>query len=126
MRGFDVSTLRLSSDDDIDDEEPQFLGDPMMVNAYSDDIDSKTPLFVYQGAVNKHQAVILLDKGANRNYVSKEFAERNGLQQSLLDTPSYAITATGRRTTVTHQVMCADVRVVGVGIRTNLIVVHLA
>ena len=52
----------------------------LLNNVSSDGVDSH-PLMVFQGSINGHQAVILLDQGANSNYVSTAFAERTGILQ---------------------------------------------
>jgi hypothetical protein len=127
VQAFDISQLIVSADatDEEEDVQPHFIGDRLFVhNVSSDGIDSH-PLMVFQGSINGHQAVILLDQGANSNYVSTAFAERTGILQRRLKEPVTVITATGRSHPVTSQLMCTDVRVVGKDLKTNLLVVPL-
>jgi hypothetical protein len=127
--GFDLSQLVVSPEeaggDPPDGEQPHFLGDRLFVcSAASDSIDSH-PLMVFQGSINGHQAVILLDQGANSNYVSKDFADRTGITQRQLNQPVQVTTATGRSHPITSQLMSTDVRVVGKHLKANLLIVPL-
>lgn len=126
LSGFDLSQLLVSApivDDDT--AQPHFLGDRLFVNSVSSEGIDSHPLMVFQGSVNGHQAVILLDQGANSNYVSKGFADRTGILQRQLNNPVQVTTATGRSHTVTSQLMSTDVRVVGKDLKTNLLIVPL-
>ena len=128
--GFDVSQLDMEDEgsDSGDEMEPHFLGDARLL--YSAEAGGETGrcarrMMVFQGAVNGHQAVVLLDLGANANYVSKEWASRTGIQQRALAQSVDVTTATGATYTATTQLMCTDVRVVGKAHKTSLVIVPL-
>lgn len=126
-QAFDISQLLVSADATDEEEvvQPHFIGDRLFVNNVSSDGVDSHPLMVFQGSINGHQAVILLDQGANSNYVSTAFAERTGILQKPLKKAVTVTTATGRSHPVTSQLMCTDVRVVGKDLKTNLLVVPL-
>jgi hypothetical protein len=126
-QAFDISQLIVSADatNEEKDVQPHFLNDSLFLNTISSDGVDSHPLMVFQGSINGHQAVILLDQGANSNYVSTAFAERTGVLQRRLQTPVTVNTATGRSYPVTSQLMCTDVRVVGTSLKTNLLVIPL-
>src|ERR1700684_4172336 len=91
-----------------------FLGGRLLL--YSTEAPESTParrMMVFQGSVAGHQAVVLLDLGANANFVSKEWALSKCLAQRQLTSPREVTTATGRTYAATSQVMSAEVRVVG-------------
>lgn len=126
--GFNLSQLLVpSSAENDEDIQPRFLGDRLFaeLNHISDDSIDSHPLMVFQGSINGHQAVILLDQGANSNYVSKEFAQRTGIIQRDLKNPVMVTTATGRNYAVTSQLMSTDLRVVGKNMKANLLIVPL-
>ena len=128
VQAFDITQLIVDSADATDEEEvvqPRFIGDSLFVHHVSSDGVDSHPLMVFQGSINGHQAVILLDQGANSNFVSTAFAERTGILQRPLKKPVTVTTATGRSHPVTSQLMCTDVRVVGKNLKTNLLVVPL-
>jgi hypothetical protein len=123
--GFDLSKLEIEGEAD-EGVQPHFLGDRLLL--YRCEAPESTPsrrMMVFQGSVAGHQAVILLDLGANANFVSKEWALSKSLAQRQLSTPMEVTTATGRTYSATSQVMAAPVRVVGTQIRTSLVVVSL-
>jgi hypothetical protein len=122
---FDLSRLEMQREED-EGVQPHFLGDRLLL--YRCEAPESTPsrrMMVFQGSVAGHQAVILLDLGANANFVSKEWALSKGLAQRQLSTPMEVTTATGRTYSATSQVMAADVRVVGKHMRTSMVVVAL-
>jgi hypothetical protein len=87
--------------------------------------DAARQLMVFQGSVNGHQAVILLDLGANSNFVSQAWAEKTGIVSRPLSRPTEVITATGGTYNATSQLMCTDVRVVGKAVKACLVLVPL-
>ena len=118
--------LDMSDADCAGDPEPRFLGDRLLMYG----VDAAEPkatqrMMVFQGAVNGHQALVLLDLGANANFVSKEWAHRTGIAQRQLIKPTDVTTATGRTVAATSQLMSVDVRVVGKATKTSLVVVPL-
>jgi hypothetical protein len=107
--GFDLSWLEIEEMEE-DDVQPHFLGDRLLL--YSHEAPESTPLrrmMVFQGSVAGHQAVILLDLGANTNFVSKEWALSKSLAQRQLSSPMEVTTATGRTYAATSQVLPAEV-----------------
>ena len=121
----DLSRLEIGGDEE-DGVLPHFLGDSSLL--YSADAPGSTSsrrMMVFQGSVAGHQAVVLLDLGANANFVSKEWVLSKGLAQRQLNTPMEVTTATGRTYSATSQLMAAEVRVVGKHVRTPLVVVPL-
>ena len=122
---FDISRLEIGGGEE-ETVPPHFLGDRLLLYAF--DAPESTPsrrMMVFQGSVAGHQAVVLLDLGANANFVSKEWAHSKGLAQRQLSTPMEVTTATGRTYSATSQLTAAEVRVVGKHIRTPLVVVPL-
>jgi hypothetical protein len=124
-RRFDLGTLQIDGDEE-ERVTPHFLGDRLLLNSY--ETPESTPsrrMMVFQGSVAGHQAVVLLDLGANANFVSKEWVLSKGLAQRQLSAPMEVTTATGRTYSATSQLMAAEVRVVGKHVRTPLVVVPL-
>jgi hypothetical protein len=123
---FNASMLDMSEADCAGDPEPRFLGDRLLMYGV-DAAESKATrrMMVFQGAVNGHQALVLLDLGANANFVSKEWAQRTGIAQRQLIKSTDVTTADGRTVTATSQLMSVDVRVVGKATKTSLVVVPL-
>jgi hypothetical protein len=110
--GFDLNRLTVEGEDEC--IQPHFLGDTALL--YSYDAPGSTPsrrMMVFQGAVSGHQAVVLLDLGANANFVSKGFVHRTGLPERQLATAMEVTTATGRTYSAVSQLMAVEVRVVG-------------
>ena len=69
--GYDLSRLEIGGDEE-DGVLPHFLGDSSLL--YSADAPGSTPsrrMMVFQGSVAGHQAVVLLDLGANANFVRR-------------------------------------------------------
>ena len=69
----DLNRLEMGGEDE--DFEPRFLGDSALL--YSHDAPGSTPsrqMMVFHGTVSGHQAVVLLDLGANANFVSQQWA----------------------------------------------------
>jgi hypothetical protein len=123
--GFDLSKLEIEEEME-DGGKPHFLGDRLLLNGCeAPESTSSRRMMVFQGSVAGHQALILLDLGANANFVSKEWVSSKGLAQRLLSTPMDVTTATGRTYSATSQLMAAEVRVVGKQLRTPLVVVPL-
>ena len=124
---FDISQLIVSPDITHESHgvQPHFLNDIFFLNTISSDGVDSHPLMVFQGTVNGHQAVILLDQGANSSFVSTAFAERTGIQQRALNNPVTVATATGRSHPVTSQLFCTDVHVAGSVTRNNLLIAPL-
>jgi hypothetical protein len=123
--GFDLSGMDVGGEEE-EGVQPYFLGDRLLL--YSTEAPESTPsrrMMVFQGSVGGHQAVILLDLGANANFVSKEWAHSKGLPQRQLTSSIEVTTATGRTYCATSQLMPADVRVVGKQFRTPLVMVPL-
>ena len=113
--GFSMHRLEVGGDDDEDDEEPHFLGDSALL--YRSDAagtSASRRMMVFQGTAAGHPAVVLLDLGANANFVSQTWARRHGLQERQMKTATEVTTATGRTHAATTQVDGADVRVVAV------------
>jgi hypothetical protein len=127
LSAFDLAQLVVSADatNEAKDIFPRFLNDSFFINNISSDGVDSHPLMVFQGTINGHQAIILLDQGANSNYVSTAFAERTGILQRSLPNPVTVTTATGRSHPVLSQLMCTNVRVVGTDLKTNLLIVPL-
>ena len=120
----DLNRLEVGGDDE--DEEPQFLGDRALL--YSHDAaesSSARKMMVFQGSVAGYPAVVLLDLGANANFVSERWARSHGLRERPMKTATKVITATGTPYAATTQVDGADVRVVGKKHRSSLIVAPL-
>jgi RNase H-like domain found in reverse transcriptase/Reverse transcriptase (RNA-dependent DNA polymerase)/Integrase zinc binding domain/Retroviral aspartyl protease len=123
--GFDLSLLDMSSADNPEDA--GFLGDPLLChNMDTSGGKHNKQMMVFQGSINGHQAVILLDSGANTNFVSKQFAERTGITQRLLTEPTPVKGPMGKIYSATTQLMSVDLRVVGKAVKTSLVVVPLA
>jgi hypothetical protein len=101
-----------------------FLGDRLLCHGITTP-DVNRQLMVFQGSVNGHQAVILLDLGANTNFVSKTWAEKTGIVSRPLDRVTEVVTATGGTYKATSQLMCTDVRVVGKAVKANLVILPL-
>ena len=80
---------------------------------------------VFQGSINGHIALILLDLGANSNYVSIAFSEKTGIPRKSLESPVNVTTATGKSYPATDQLLNCDVRVVGTDSKMNLLVLPL-
>lgn len=123
--GFDLNRLEIEGEDEC--IQPHFLGDRALL--YSHDAPGTTSsrrMMVFQGAVSGHQAVVLLDLGANANFISKEFVDRTGLPERQLTTAMEVTTATGRTYSATSQLIAAEVRVVGKHHRSSLVVVPLS
>ena len=121
---FDLMRLEVGGDDE--DVEPHFLGDSALL--YSHEAPGSTPsrqMMVFHGTVSGHQAVVLLDLGANANFVSKQWAHSKGLHERPMKKASEVTTATGRTHVATMQVDSAEVRVVGTHHRSSLMVVPL-
>ena len=83
--------------------QPRFLGDSALL--YSHEAEGSTSsrrMMVFQGSVSGHQAVVLLDLGANANFVSKEYVRRTGLLERQMATALEVTTATGRTYSLHH------------------------
>jgi hypothetical protein len=122
--GFDLNRLEVGGEDE--DDEPHFLGDSALL--YSHEAPGSTSsrqMMVFHGTVFGHQAVVLLDLGANANFVSQQWARSKGLHERPMKTASEVTTATGRTHVATTQVDSAEVRVVGTHHRSSLMVVPL-
>ena len=81
--GYDLSRLEIGGDEE-DGVLPHFLGDSSLL--YSADAPGSTlsrRMMVFQGSVAGHQAVVLLDLGANANFVSKAGALERGMNEDL-------------------------------------------
>ena len=120
---FDLNRLEVEGDDE--DDEPHFLGDAQLLSHDAAETASSRRMMVFQGMVEGHRAVVLLDLGANANFVSQAWARRHGLSERPMKTATEVTTATGRTHAATTQVDGADVHVVGKRHRTPLIVVPL-
>jgi hypothetical protein len=83
-------------------------------------------MMVFQGTVAGYQALVLLDLGANANFVSERWARRHRLPERPMKTSTEVTTATGRTHAATTQLDSAEVRVVGRNHKTSLIVVPLS
>jgi RNase H-like domain found in reverse transcriptase/Reverse transcriptase (RNA-dependent DNA polymerase)/Integrase zinc binding domain/Retroviral aspartyl protease len=102
-----------------------FLNDRLLVHGVTVPSSDHRQLMVFQGSVNGHQAVILLDSGANSNFVSKAWAESKGISSRPLGQSTEVTTATGGTYTATTQLMSTDVRVVGKDVKANLVILPL-
>ena len=121
--GFDVNRLEVEGDDE--DDEPHFLGDAQLLSHDDAGTAPSRRMMVFQGMVEGHRAVVLLDLGANASFVSQAWARRHGLAERPMKTATEITTATGRTHAATTQVDSADVHVVGKRHRTSLIVAPL-
>ena len=123
--GFDINRLECEREDVC--VQPRFLGDSALL--YSHEAEGSTSsrrMMVFQGSVSGHQAVVLLDLGANANFVSKEYVRRTGLLERQMATAMEVTTATGRTYSATSHIMSAEVRVVGKHHRSSLVVAPLS
>jgi hypothetical protein len=66
-------------------------------------LNARTDLTVFEGTVDKRDAVILLDSGATCTIVSKNFLNQNQLKAVLMDNPQQAEVANGKTIPMTHQ-----------------------
>ena len=125
--GFDLNSLQLDTDVDDCGVQPRFFGDRALL--YSHDTAESTSarrMMVFQGLVAGHQAVVLLDLGANASFVSKEWVQRTGLPERQMAKAMEVTTATGKTYSATSQLGGVEVRVVGSHHRTNLVVAPLS
>ena len=123
---FDLNNLEVGGEED-EDAEPRFLGDRALL--YGHDAQgppSSRRMMVFQGCVSGHRAVVLLDLGANANFVSQQWARSKGLLERQMKTATEVTTATGRTYSATTQVAGAEVHVVGRRHRSSLMVVPLS
>ena len=128
--GFDLNAMEVggAAEEDAEVTPARFLGDSyLLYNAESLSSAKATPhgMMVFQGAVNGRQALVLLDLGANCNFVSKQWAESTGIDQRPLKRPEPVATATGQIYTATSQLM-GTVRVVGTSCKMPMVVVPLS
>jgi hypothetical protein len=124
--GFDLNRLEVGGDDD-EDAEPRFLGDSALLYSHeTPGPSSARRMMVFQGLVSGHRAVVLLDLGANANFVSQQWAHSKGLQERPMRTAMEVTTATGKTYSATTQVEGAQVSVVGRLHRSSLMVVPLS
>ncbi len=124
--GLSLHRLEVGGEEDEDDEDPRFLGDDALLYRHdAGGSSSSLRMMVFQGTAAGHRAVVLLDLGANANFVSQTWARRHGLKERQMKTATEVTTATGRTHAATTQVDGADVRVVGSQHRSSLIVVPL-
>jgi hypothetical protein len=124
--GFDLNRLEVGGEE-AEEVEPRFLGDRALL--YSHDAPESTSsrrMMVFQGSVSGHQAVVLLDLGANANFVSQQWAHSKGLHERPMEAATEVTTATGRKYSATTQIEGAEVRVVGRHHRSSLMVVPLS
>ena len=73
--GFNLNRLEVGGVDEEEEVESHFLGDRALL--YSHSAPDSTPtrrMMVFSGFVSGHRAVILLDTGANANFVSAQWA----------------------------------------------------
>ena len=117
---------RLEVGGESEDEEPRFLGDALLYSHDAAESSSSRRMVVFQGTVAGFQALVLLDLGANANFVSERWARRLRLPERPLKTSTEVTTATGRTHAATTQLDHAEVRVVGRSHKTSLIVVPLS
>jgi hypothetical protein len=120
---FDHSQLDYGADDE---DAAGFMGDRLFCHGVSDSAVDSHQLMVFQGSINGHQALILLDCGADTNFVSKSWVDKTKVNLRPLSSPTKVITATGGNCTASSQLMSADVRVVGKDVKSNLVVLPLA
>jgi hypothetical protein len=120
--GFGLAQMDMEVMEDGDDA--GFLGDRLLLYSF-DTRNSRRRMMVFQGSVNGHQAVILLDLGADANFVSQRWADHTGIIQQTLSRSAEVTTATGQAYVATVQLFNTDVRVVGKTVKSSLVVVPL-
>ena len=125
---FDANRLEAGGvDDDDGDVEPRFLGDCALLYGHeaSATAASSRRLMVFRGQVAGHTALVLLDSGANANFVSQGWARERSLPEQPLRKAAHVTTATGSTQATPTQVDAVDVDVVGTQCRVPLIVAPL-
>jgi hypothetical protein len=123
---FDLNRLETGGEGEDEDEAPQFLGDPLLYSHDAAESTSARRMMVFRGSVAGHSAVVLLDLGANANFVSDRWARSRGLRERPMTTATEVTTATGKTHAATTQLDSTEVRVVGSIHRSSLIVVPLS
>ena len=125
--GFDINRCELEQEEE-DGRWPRFLGDRALL--YSHDVaQDKTAarrMMVFRGTVAGHQAVVLLDLGANANFVSTEWVQRMGMPVRQMSSATEVTTATGKTHAAQSRLPPVDVHVAGTRYRTPLVVMPLS
>jgi hypothetical protein len=120
----DLNRLEMGGEEE-EDEQPRFIGDDALLYSHTAESSASRRMMVFLGEVDGRQAVVLLDTGANANFVSQGWARRYGLVERPMKAATEVTTATGRTHAATTQVEAAEVSVVGKLHRSSLIVVPL-